>query len=219
VDIGGAQKGQARRRYRWRNPMRRSAFSWVGQLAAAARLNIHSASGNQYPVSVRKPSARSALRVPDSRGTNNAGDKHSLERHGRTDMPRAKQTSKRTSRKEIVPVLGAVGVSLSLAGSASAATVGSVADIPFKDKAPAPGSGITLNEEEISDVSLGTFFVFDKENLEAVQPGQQYARGCGGCRGCRGCGGRGCRGCGGGCGGCGCGGCGCCFIWGVCRVC
>ena len=46
-----------------------------------------------------------------------------------------------------------------------------------------------LSEEEISDVSLGTFYVFDKEN--AGKSGEQYAqRGCGGCRGCRGC--RGC---------------------------
>jgi hypothetical protein len=61
-----------------------------------------------------------------------------------------------------------------------------------------------LSEEEISDVSLGTFYVFDKEN--AGKSGEQYAqRGCGGCRGCRGC-----RGC---------GGCGCCISQGSCRIC
>ncbi len=75
------------------------------------------------------------------------------------------------------------------------------------------GPGMTLNEEEISDVSLGTFYVFDKENAGAAR-GQFAQRGCGGCRGCRGCR----RGCGGGgCGGCG--GCGCCLSWGSCRIC
>jgi hypothetical protein len=84
---------------------------------------------------------------------------------------------------------------------------------------------LTLAEEELSDVSLATFFVFDKENV--LPPSAQQARGCGrcaaggrvgGCRmgmggGCRCAGvGVGCR-CGvGGCrcgvGGCRCGGCG-----------
>jgi hypothetical protein len=130
------------------------------------------------------------------------------------------KTSKRRRVKEALPVLGLVGVSMSLAGGASAATVGTAADIPSQDKVPAPGREITLSEQEISDVSLGTFFVFDKESVGA-KAGQQYARGCGrGCGGCRGCGGRGCgRGCRGcrGCGGCGCGTGACCLSWGVCQ--
>jgi hypothetical protein len=142
----------------------------------------------------------------------------SIRRHGRTDMPRAKQASERKRRKEAVPVVGLVGASLSLASGASAATAVPTADIPLRDTAPPQ---ITLNEEEIADVSLGTFYVFDKETAGTPRLGEQFARGCGrgcgGCRGCRGCG-RGCRGCG-GCGGCGCGGCGCCWQWGVCRVC
>jgi hypothetical protein len=54
---------------------------------------------------------------------------------------------------------------------------------------------ITLREEEISDVSLATFYVFDNENAGAHRPGLQLAkghshgggrgravnRGCGGC--------------------------------------
>ena len=139
-------------------------------------------------------------------------------------MPRTKQPSKRTGRKrEVVPVLGLVGVSLSLAGGASAANIGPVADIPTQDRVPTPGREITLSEEEISDVSLGTFYVFDKETAGTPSFGQRFAqrgcRGCGGCRGCRGCA-RACRGCA-GCGGCGGGGCGCgcCWQWGVCRVC
>ena len=135
-------------------------------------------------------------------------------------MPRKRQVSKRKHRKEAMPVLGAVGMSLSLAGGASAAAV------PAADVSPIPSQDttlpqITLNEEEISDVSLGTFYVFDKETAGTPRLGQQFARGCrcGGCGGCRGCH-RGCR-CG-GCGGCGCGGCGgcsCCWFWGFCRVC
>src|SRR5512141_1867139 len=121
-------------------------------------------------------------------------------------MSRAKQASKRKSRACAVPLLGAAGLSLSLASGAPAATVGPTAH------------EITLAEEEISDVSLATFYVFDKENVGATEPGVQLVghRGCRGChRGCRGCH----RGCGcGGCGGCvtfwwGCGGCGGCWGW------
>src|SRR6266446_895473 len=124
-------------------------------------------------------------------------------------MPQTKRASKRKYPKEAVPVLGVVGVSLSLAGGASAATA-----VPSSDTSPPQ---ITLSEEEIADVSLGTFYVFDKENAGTPRLGEKFARGCGrGCGGrgcgCRGCG-RGCRCGGGGCGGCGCGGCGCCLSW------
>jgi hypothetical protein len=111
-------------------------------------------------------------------------------------MSRAKQAPKRKHRACAVPLLGAAGLSLSLASGSPAATVGPAAH------------EITLGEEEISDVTLATFYVFDKENPRI--PGIQLARG-GGCGG-GGCGGHG--GCGGGCaragvGGCGHGGCGC----------
>jgi hypothetical protein len=62
-----------------------------------------------------------------------------------------------------------------------------------------------LSEEEMADVSLATFHLFDRETGTAGFT--QIARGCGcghGCGGCRGCG---CRGC--GCRGCRCGGGGC----------
>jgi hypothetical protein len=132
-----------------------------------------------------------------------------------------KQASKRKARKEAVPVVGVVGVSLSLAGGASAATaVVPAADTPSRDTVPPQ---ITLSEEEIADVSLGTFFVFDKESAGTPYIGEKVAQRCGGCRCGRGCGCRGCgRGCGcrcGGCGGCGCGGCGCCLSWGRCLIC
>ena len=135
-------------------------------------------------------------------------------------MPHTKRTSKRKHLKEAVPVVGVVGMSLSLASGASAATAMPAADTPSRNTAPPQ---ITLSEEEIADVSLGTFYVFDKENAGTPRLGEKFARGCGrGCGGrgcgCRGCG-RGCRCGGGGCGGCGCGGCGCCLSWGVCRIC
>jgi hypothetical protein len=54
-------------------------------------------------------------------------------------------------------VLGAAGL-LSLAGGASAATA-PVADLPSQKTAP--NHEIILGEEELSDVSLSTFYIFD----------------------------------------------------------
>jgi hypothetical protein len=139
-------------------------------------------------------------------------------------MPRVKQASKqkRKTKAAAVKVLGAAGLSFSLVGSASASTM-PTAGIPQSDNT-SPNQRFVLSEEEIADVSLATFYLFDREN---VGSGVQLARGCGGCGGCRGgggcggcrggggcggfrgCGGGGfvgCRGCGGGCGGCGGGG-------------
>jgi hypothetical protein len=128
---------------------------------------------------------------------------------------RGKQTSKRKRRACAVPVLGAAGLSLSLASGASAITAGPAADMPTRNTGVS--HEVTFGEEEIADVSLATFYVFDKENPGTSGP-VQLARGCHGCHGCHGC--RGCRGCGRGCGGCGgcrgcwgCGGCGCLWLW------
>jgi hypothetical protein len=146
-----------------------------------------------------------------------------------------KQASKRTRRRTAVTVLGTAGV-LSLAGGASAAIVGPTEDIPTKDNASR--HVITLSEEEVFDVSLATFYVFDKEDARTHAPGMQLAgHGHGGCghggcghggcghagRGCGGCG-HGCRGCARGCGGCGgcgygCGYGGCCIWIGPVRIC
>src|ERR1700730_11001506 len=101
---------------------------------------------------------------------------------GGHDMPRKRQVLKRKHRKEAVPFLGAVGMSLSLAGGASAATAGA-AEVPHIPSQDTTLPQITLNEEEISDVSLGTFYVFDKETAGTPRLGQQLARGCGGCHG------------------------------------
>ena len=98
-------------------------------------------------------------------------------------MPGVKQASKRKRVTKAVPALGAVGLTFSLVGGASASAV-PTADTPQTPNM-APGHEITLSEEEISDVSLATFYVFDKENTGTFRGLVQEARGCGGC-GCRG---------------------------------
>src|ERR1700720_2799542 len=105
-------------------------------------------------------------------------------------MSRVKQASKqkRTTKAAAVKVLGAAGLSFSLANSASASTMPTFAN-PHSDNT-SPNQRFVLSEEEMADVSLATFYLFDKEN---VGTGVQLARG-------GGCGGGGCRG-GGGCGG------------------
>ncbi len=102
-------------------------------------------------------------------------------------MLRAKQASKRKHRGKAVPVLGAAGLSLSLASGVSAATSGSTADMLMRNIGVS--HQITLCEEEVFDVSLATFYVFDKENAGTFRRGVRLAAGggCGGCAGCAGC--------------------------------
>jgi len=136
--------------------------------------------------------------------------------HGGLIMMRPKQASKRKNQRRsmALPVLGAAGLSLAMTGNSSATVPAT--HLPFQGTGP----GINLGEEEISDVSLATFYVFDREN--DAKPSQDIILARGGCgHGCGG-GGRGCgRGCGcghgcGGCRGCGCGG----GIWiGACLGC
>jgi hypothetical protein len=115
-------------------------------------------------------------------------------------MSRTKKTSKRSRVKTALPAFGVAGVSLAIAGGASAAIPATAVDAQSQNASPR--HEIFLGEEEISDVSLSTFYVFDKEGAAKPQLGEKLAyRGCGGCRGCgRGCGGcrcgwRGCSGC------------------------
>ena len=96
-------------------------------------------------------------------------------------MSHAKQASRRRSRAKAVTVLGVAGA-LSLAG-ASRTAVGAAGDTPTESTA------IILHEEEISDVSLATFYAFDHENAGARRPSLQLTQrtrsrprqGCGGC--------------------------------------
>ena len=95
---------------------------------------------------------------------------------GRQHVAR-EENVKAKSRACAVPLLGAAGLSLSMVSGSPAATVGPTAH------------EITLGEEEISDVSLATFYVFDKENVGASERGVQLVghRGPHGCHAHRGC--------------------------------
>jgi hypothetical protein len=135
----------------------------------------------------------------------------------------AKRSSKRKRRSKALPALGFAGVSLSMASGACA----SISEASANTPPPSQGNELFLGEEELSDVSLATFYVFDKENAGAPPLAQQLRLARGGCGGCGchggggGCGGGGCHmGCGGG--GCRCGGgihvgCGGCHV--ACRGC
>src|SRR5271163_3583486 len=106
-------------------------------------------------------------------------------------MTQAKRASKGKRPSKAVSVLGIAGVSLAASTGGSPAdipqaslagpTVGSVADILWQNKAPFQVP--ILGEEEISDVSLATFHLFDKDNLGNSGSGIQVAvrTGCGGC--------------------------------------
>ena len=95
-------------------------------------------------------------------------------------MPHGNRNSKRKGRTKAVTV---VAGALSLAGGAFGAAVG-----PPDDTLTA-NTAITLDEEEISDVSLSTFYAFDHEGAGARRPSLQLTQrtrsrprqGCGGC--------------------------------------
>lgn len=128
-------------------------------------------------------------------------------------MPREKQASKRKRvTKAAMPALGAAGLTFGLVGGASASTT-PTSDAPQKLNL-GPTQAVTLGEEEIADVSLATFHLFDKENNGSAIQQMAWGCRCGGCRACRACrcGGCGCR-----CAGCAVGGC--CSSWGFCRWC
>src|SRR5271168_900163 len=112
-------------------------------------------------------------------------------------MTQARRNSIRKRGKAAL-ALGAAGVSLAMTGAASA-TAPTTTHQPSQDNA----RRFFLGEEEISDVSLATFHVFDRENAPLSER-IKVARG-GGCGGCAHGGGGGCR-CAGGGGGCAVGG-------------
>src|SRR5215831_15571891 len=92
--------------------------------------------------------------------------------HGKQNSKRRnskRRNSKHKSRTRALTVLGVAGA-LSLAGGASGAAIGPPGDTLTANTA------ITLHEEEISDVSLSTFYAFDHENAGARRPGLQLAK-------------------------------------------
>jgi hypothetical protein len=86
-------------------------------------------------------------------------------------MSDPRRSSKRKRRKAI-PVLGTAGLSLSLASGASATPA---PDVPEWNTAEC--NKIILADEEISDVSLATFHVFDSENDSPLRRGIKVAAG------------------------------------------
>jgi hypothetical protein len=64
------------------------------------------------------------------------------------------------SKAKILPAFGFAGMSLSMASGACAST----SEASANTSPPSQKHEIFLGEEEISDVSLATFYVFDKEN-------------------------------------------------------
>ena len=87
--------------------------------------------------------------------------------HGKRNSKR--RNSKRKGPTKALTVLGVAGA-LSLAGGASGAAVGPPGDTLTANMA------VTLYEEEISDVSLSTFHVFNHENAGVRRPGLQLAQ-------------------------------------------
>ena len=95
-----------------------------------------------------------------------------------TPLPHPDEAPQRKRRGNAVPVLGVAGLSSSLASAASAAISGMSAGLPARIT---PGSQqMTLHDEEIIDVSLATFRVFERENTQ--RPCTRFAAcGCGAC--------------------------------------
>src|SRR5690242_10542138 len=84
---------------------------------------------------------------------------------------------KQLSKRKLAPALGAAA--LSLAGAVSAAKAAPTADIQTQNAKVS--HQIILYEEEISDVSLGTFYVIDKEKVRTLRRGINFAQGGCGC--------------------------------------
>jgi hypothetical protein len=95
-------------------------------------------------------------------------------------MPKRSSIGKR--RSKALPALGFAGMSLSMASGACASTTEASANT----SPPSPKHEIFLSEEEIFDVSLATFYVFDNENAGPPPLFQKLrlAAGGGACGGC-----------------------------------
>jgi hypothetical protein len=86
-------------------------------------------------------------------------------------MSRAKQTFKRKGRNKAVPVLGAAGLSLTLASGASLAKPAPSFDTITRNAGES--REIVLREEEIFELSLATFHVFDKDRAWPFRAGDR----------------------------------------------
>ena len=101
---------------------------------------------------------------------------------GDPSMTQISRDSKRKHRNKALPVLSVAGLSVALASAASAVPAGPATDMA--GFTPGEGHQITFGEEEISDVTLATFYVFDKENVGgSSEPAVElvgHGHGCGG---------------------------------------
>ena len=86
-------------------------------------------------------------------------------------MPKRSSIGKR--RSKALPALGFAGMSLSMASGACASTSEASANTSL----PSQKHEIFLGEEEISDISLATFRVFDEENVGPPPLFQRLAAG------------------------------------------
>jgi hypothetical protein len=93
-------------------------------------------------------------------------------------MPKRSSIGKR--RSKALPALGFAGMSLSMASGACAST----SEASANTSPPSQKHEIILGEEEISDVSLATFHVFDKENAGSPRLVQKPRLAVGGGAGC-----------------------------------
>ena len=85
---------------------------------------------------------------------------------------------KQPSKRRFTPALGAAGLSFSLATGISAAAA-PAPDIETQDTGVS--HEVTLSEEEISDVSLATFYAFDNQNAGTFRRRIKLAQGGCGC--------------------------------------
>src|SRR6202008_4815952 len=82
---------------------------------------------------------------------------------GSENCAMSKRSSKKSKRRsKVLPALGFAGVSLSMASGACASTSEATANTPPTSQSQ--NHEIFLGDEEIFDVSLSTFYTFDKEN-------------------------------------------------------
>ena len=88
-------------------------------------------------------------------------------------MSLTKQSAKRKRRRTAAPILGVAGLSLSLASGASGAAAANIAA-----RHADMSQEFIVAEEEVSDVGLATFYVFDKENAGPSRHSDRLACGC-----------------------------------------
>lgn len=96
-------------------------------------------------------------------------------------MSRVKKSTERKVRSKTTPVLGVAGMTFSLLTGGSAA----LAHPSLDNLSGARGDNVILKDEEVSDVSLATFYAFDRED-QGRAPRVRLAAGVG-CAGCATC--------------------------------